>query len=79
MMTIENKIKKRIAEELFVDAERITNDADLVGDLGADSLDAVSLVMWAEDEFILEIQDAAAEKIVTVGDFVRYIQQHRRD
>jgi acyl carrier protein len=64
-----------VAEQLQVDPEQIVNDASFVEDLGADSLDVVELVMALEEEFDLEIPDEDAEKIATVGDAVRYIDE----
>ena len=75
-MTIEEKVRGIIIEQLGVDEEEVTPTASFVDDLGADSLDQVELVMALEEEFKLEISDEDAEKIHTVGDAVRYIQSH---
>lgn len=65
-----------ISEELEVDKERITLDSLIVDDLGADSLDVVELVMRLEEKFELEIPDEEAEKIQSVNDAVKFIQQN---
>jgi acyl carrier protein len=68
------KIKKIIVDQLGVDENEVTGDASFVDDLGADSLDTVELVMALEEEFGIEIPDEDAEKIVTVGDAIKYIE-----
>ena len=70
------KLTKIIAEQLGVDESAVTMESAFVGDLGADSLDIVELVMAIEEAFDLEIPDAEAENIKTVGDAVRYIEAH---
>lgn len=75
-MSIEQRVKEIIVEQLGVDPEQVTSEASFVNDLGADSLDTVELVMAFEDEFNLEIPDEEAEKIVTVGDAIEYIEKH---
>ena len=77
MADIEAKVKDIIINELGVEAEKVTNEASFVDDLGADSLDTVELVMAFEEEFGIEIPDEDAEKLQTVGDAVNYIQQHQ--
>ena len=72
----EARVREIIVNELGVEPEKVTNDASFVEDLGADSLDTVELVMEFEDEFDLNIPDEDAEKIQTVGDAVKYIQEH---
>ncbi len=67
------KIRKIIVDQLGVDESEVTDDASFVDDLGADSLDTVELVMALEEEFGIEIPDEDAEKIITVGDAVKYI------
>lgn len=69
------KVKKIIAEQLGVDEAEITNDSHFIDDLGADSLDTVELVMALEEEFGIEIPDEDAEKIQTVGDVAKYIEE----
>ncbi|MCX7633755.1 MAG: acyl carrier protein [Turneriella sp.] len=70
------KVKKIIAEQLGVDESEITNESHFIDDLGADSLDTVELVMALEEEFGVEIPDEDAEKIQTVGDVQKYIEEH---
>ena len=74
MSTIEERVKKIVAEQLGVKEEEVTNSASFVEDLGADSLDTVELVMALEEAFDIEIPDEAAEGITTVGDAVKYIE-----
>ena len=74
MSTVEQQVKKIVAEQLGVKEEEVTNDASFVDDLGADSLDTVELVMALEEEFETEIPDEDAEKITTVKDAVEYIE-----
>jgi len=69
------RVKKIVVEHLNVDADKVTESASLIEDLGADSLDAVELVMAFEEEFGVEIPDDAAETIVTVGDAVKFIEK----
>jgi acyl carrier protein len=76
-MTIEEKVKGIIIEQLGVDEEEVTPTASFVDDLGADSLDQVELVMALEEEFKLEINDEDAEKIKTVQDAISYITAHK--
>ena len=74
-MTLE-KIKAILAEQLDVDENSITEDSLLVEDLGADSLDAIDIVMSAEDEFGIEIPDEIVEKMESVNDIVSYIENN---
>ncbi len=69
------RVKKIVVEHLNVDADKVTDRASFIEDLGADSLDTVELVMAFEEEFGIEIPDDAAESIVTVGDAVKYIDK----
>ncbi len=69
------RVKEIIIEKLGVDAEKVTEDASFVEDLGADSLDTVELVMDFEEEFDLEIPDEDAEKLTTVGAAIKYLQE----
>lgn len=74
-MAVEEKVKAIIAEQLGVKSEEVTGEASFVDDLGADSLDTVELVMAFEEEFGIEIPDEDAEKITTVGEAVKYIDE----
>jgi acyl carrier protein len=74
-MSVFDKVKKVIVEQLGVDENEVTPEASITDDLGADSLDQVELVMALETEFNLDIPDEDAEKIKTVGDAVRYIEE----
>ena len=73
MSSVEDQVRGIIAEQLGVKADEIRNDASFVDDLGADSLDAVELVMALEEEFETEIPDEEAEKITTVQQAIDYI------
>ncbi len=75
-MSVEDKVKEIIIEQLGVDPEEVTNDASFINDLGADSLDTVELVMALEEEFDIEIPDEEAEKLQTVGQAIDYIKAH---
>ena len=77
MSTVEERVKKIVAEQLGVKEEEVTNDASFVDDLGADSLDTVELVMALEEEFETEIPDEDAEKITTVQQAIDYIVEHQ--
>jgi len=69
--------KKIVVEHLGVEADKVTEEASFIDDLGADSLDIVELVMAFEEEFGVEIPDDAAEKITTVKDAIDYIDQNK--
>lgn len=71
------KLKTIVVNELGASEENVTMEATFVDDLAADSLDIVELVMNIEEEFDLEIPDTDAEKIVTIGDVVKYIKEHK--
>ena len=71
------KVKGIIVEQLGVAENAVTMEASFIDDLGADSLDIVELIMALEEEFDIEIPDADAEKIVSVGDVVDYIKDHK--
>ncbi len=71
-----DKVKAIIIDQLGVAESAITLDASFIDDLGADSLDIVEFIMALEEEFNIEIPDADAEKVVTVGDVVDYIKDH---
>ena len=70
---VKNKIKKIVADHLGIDEEKVTEEASFIDDL-ADSLDTVELVMAFEEEFGSEISDSEAEKILTVGDAIKFIE-----
>ena len=74
-MAVEEKVKSIIAEQLGVKSEEVTPGTSFIDDLGADSLDTVELVMALEEEFGIEIPDEDAEKMTTVGDAVKYIEE----
>ena len=73
MSSIEERVKKIVAEQLGVKEDEVQTEASFVEDLGADSLDTVELVMALEEEFATEIPDEEAEKIATVQDAITYI------
>ncbi|MBQ6046798.1 MAG: acyl carrier protein [Bacteroidales bacterium] len=79
MSEIENKVKAIIVDKLGVDEKDVTMEANFANDLGADSLDTVELVMELEKEFNIQIPEDAAEKIQTVGDAVRFIEQSKEN
>lgn len=76
-MSVEERVKKIVVEQLGVEEAQVTKEASFLDDLGADSLDTVELVMALEEEFKLEIPDEEAEKITTVGQAVEYIEKNR--
>ena len=73
-MSVEEKVKEIIVDQLGVDDKQVTTGASFIDDLGADSLDTVELVMALEEEFDIEIPDEAAEKITKVQDAIDYIK-----
>ena len=75
MEVSQDKIRQIIADQLGVKKEEVTDSAKFVDDLGADSLDTVELVMALEEEFGIEIPDEDAEKLATVGDALKYIEE----
>ena len=75
-MSIEDRVKKIVSDQLGNSLDEIQGDSSFVDDLGADSLDTVELVMALEEEFDLEIADEDAEKISTVNDAVEYINSN---
>jgi acyl carrier protein len=77
MSDVAQRVKKIVIEHLGVEADKVTDNASFIDDLGADSLDIVELVMAFEEEFGVEIPDDAAEKIATVGDANKYIEEHK--
>ena len=68
------KVKKIVADHLGIDEAKVTEESSFIDDLGADSLDTVELVMAFEEEFGSEISDSEAEKILTVGDAIKFIE-----
>ena len=72
--SIEERVKDIIVEQLGVNPEQVTPGASFIEDLGADSLDTVELVMAFEEEFSVEVPDEEAEKLQTVGDVIKYIE-----
>jgi len=77
MSDVSDRVKAIIVEQLGVEANTVKDDASFTDDLGADSLDIVELVMALEEEFECEIPDDDAEKIQTVGDAIKYIEDHK--
>tara|TARA_B100001123_G_scaffold247022_1_gene275983 strand:- start:8004 stop:8243 length:240 start_codon:yes stop_codon:yes gene_type:complete len=71
---VANKVKKMVADHLGVEESKVIEEANFIDDLGADSLDTVELVMAFEEEFGSEISDSEAEKILTVGDAIKFIE-----
>jgi acyl carrier protein len=71
---VSGTVKKIVADHLGVDEQKVTEEASFIDDLGADSLDTVELVMAFEEEFGSEISDNEAEKILTVGDAIKFIE-----
>ena len=74
MSDVADRVKKIVIEHLGVDEDKVVESANFIEDLGADSLDTVELVMAFEEEFGSEISDSEAEKILTVGDAVKFIE-----
>ena len=71
---IADKVKKMVVDHLGVDEAKVTDESNFIDDLGADRLDTVELVMAFEEEFGSEISDSDAEKILTVGDAIKFIE-----
>lgn len=76
MSEIANRVKKIIVDKLGIDEADVTNEASFTGDLGADSLDTVELMMEFEKEFNISIPDDQAENITTVGQAISYLEEH---
>ena len=74
MADIAEKVKKIVSDHLGIEEGKVTEEASFIDDLGADSLDTVELVMAFEEEFGSEISDSEAEKILTVGDAIKFIE-----
>lgn len=77
MASIEDKVKSIIVEQLGISEDEVKPEASFIDDLGADSLDIVELVMAMEEYFEIEIPDEEAENIKTVGDAIKYINEHK--
>jgi acyl carrier protein len=78
-MSVRDKVKQIIVEQLGVEEAQVEDTASIVDDLGADSLDIVELVMAFEEAFDIEIPDSDAEKIATVKDAIDYIEAKKKD
>ncbi|MCC7265089.1 MAG: acyl carrier protein [Candidatus Latescibacteria bacterium] len=78
MASIEQRVKELVVEQLGVSQDQVTSQASFVDDLGADSLDTVELVMAFEEEFGLDIPDEDAEKMSTVADAIKYLEEHSK-
>ncbi|MDO8140531.1 MAG: acyl carrier protein [Candidatus Brocadiales bacterium] len=77
MSATEEKVKEIITKQMGVKVDQITKETSFINDLGADSLDTVELIMEFEDAFDMNIPDEEAEKIRTVGDAIKYIEEHK--
>ena len=78
MSEIANRVRDLIVEQLGVNADQVTPDASFIDDLGADSLDTVELVMAFEEEFGIDIPDEDAEKMASVNDAMKYLEEHSK-
>jgi len=76
LASVYERVRSIVAERLGVDEDKVTMEAEFIGDLNADSLDLVEVIMAMEQEFDLEIKDEEAENIRTVTDAVNYIEEH---
>ena len=74
---VASKVKKIVVDHLGIDESKVTEEANFIDDLGADSLDTVELVMAFEEEFGSEISDSEAEKILTVGDAIKFVENKK--
>ncbi len=75
-MALIDEVKEVVAEQLNVNPDEVKEESKFVEDLGADSLDVVELIMELEEKFDIEIPDSEAENIATVGDAIKYIEEH---
>lgn len=75
MSDVEQRVKKIVVEQLGIDPDKVVDNASFIDDLGADSLDAVEMVMAFEDEFDCEIHDDVAENMLTVGDATKFLEK----
>jgi len=71
---VSSKVKKIVADHLGIDEAKVTEESSFIDELDADSLDTLELVMAFEEEFVSEISDSEAEKILTVGDAIKFIE-----
>jgi len=78
MSEITNRVRDLIVEQLGVNADQVTPEASFIDDLGADSLDTVELVMAFEEEFGIDIPDEDAEKMASVNDAMKYLEEHSK-
>ncbi len=76
MSTVKDRVKQIIIEQLGVEEDSVTDESSFIDDLGADSLDTVEIVMALEEEFGCEISDDEAEKLTTVEQAIKYIEEH---
>ena len=76
--TIDQRVKNIIVEQLGVKEDQVTPEAKFIEDLGADSLDTVELIMALEEEFNIEVPDDQEEKLLTVGDVTKYIEENQK-
>ena len=77
MSEVETQVKQIVIDHLGIDDSKVTPESKFIDDLGADSLDTVELVMAFEEEFGSEISDSEAEKILTVGDAIKFIESNK--
>ena len=78
MSNISGRVKEIIVKHLGIDPDKVTEDANFIDDLGADSLDTVELAMSFEEEFGCEIPDEAAESMFTVGDVIKFLETNAK-
>ena len=78
MASIEDRVRDLVVEQLGVSGDQVNHEAAFIDDLGADSLDTVELVMAFEEEFGIDIPDDDAEKMQTVGDAMKYLEEHSK-
>ncbi|HOX04150.1 MAG TPA: acyl carrier protein [Candidatus Paceibacterota bacterium] len=76
--SIEQRVKDIIVDQLGVNADQVTHEAKFIEDLGADSLDTVELIMALEEEFGIEVPDEEAEKLQSVGDVIKHIEENQK-
>ena len=78
MSTVSDRVKSNIAKHLGVDRDKVTEDANFIDDLGADSLDTIELAMIFEDEFGCEIPEEEADSMLTVGDVIKFLETNAK-